>query len=1766
MFIFFTNRLLTCISLCIYGATARPYNHSSSSLHEYDNSCRVPTSPFDYSAKVRGEEDETVCFLGRISTSSLLSARQSAGDDDYSCSETKPCINGACCPKKTGFCNYGEEACGTTGTSPNDVCWSNCDAHAECGRNSDPPGKECPLNVCCSQFGFCGTTEDFCKVTNDKNTTCQSNCEQPGSGASGGDVQKRIIGYYEAWAHDRDCQNMNFKDIPAGALTHAYFSFAFITPGDFMIAPMDNLSSDLFEDFTAIKTSNPGLKTIIAVGGWSFNDPGVSQTVFSDMVSTAANRQRFIGNLMGFMRKYAFDGVDFDWEYPGAPDRGGKPEDGKNFATFLKELDDVNNEQPEKYSVSFTVPTSYWYLRWFDLTAVDHVDFVNVMSYDLHGIWDSTNPIGNHIYAHSNLTEIKLAFDLFWRNSVPAKKLNLGLGFYGRSFQLSDPTCHVPGCQFKGGASPGPCSQNSGTLTYREIMDIITNKKLQPYHDKENAVKYITWNQDQWVSYDDAETFKQKIDFANKLGLGGLLIWAIDQDTDDLQALRGVVGGNNLKLVAREAENSNSWKGVSVPDCYVTSCGGSCKAGFLKITNQPCGSATPVFRHSSEDDSLLCCPLAGAPSSKDCAWRGSAPSCNGHCQEDEVTVELNRWGDGKYCEDGNKAYCCKTSIKNTCYWTGVGKRCNGDDVALTFAGTFLERLADIVGLFGGLVGLALEAALDDANTELLKLYCCPKDDIDNWQNCAWYGEPGSCFDNHCPVGHSVQLTDNAYGMGEDCGIRLERTRVFCCDPAEGQSPFLPVALENIFKDPPKGDGVDTDFDLETDDTWGTGKAKVGDDEPEDSAFQFIVLASPEELQVSLDKRDGSHWELLNCGDTTDSEEAQTIQMICTDISKNSNCYKIGLGHGVPGTILQMPRGCGPGKYAVAVDMSPSKNQILPRSLIERSGHRPVVYDLTFDYDFTRVPRDLGDTQMRIDFSNEPGYWDHIVSAAASQRKSKRSLEDVGGNHVQWLEEEFREDAHFGALDSHELHKRWFGSDIVAWLKNMLSPTISREYKHVLDNTYILKIVDEEWHCPLYSGRLLAQAETNVHVETSFGFTLICKLGPSIDLSESYLTFTNKGDISAIFRLEAYLDLHYDSQEQTLIRVPFPGASFYIPGIATIGPAVHLKGRVEAGLVLSAVMETRVDVASWEFEQTLPPNSEYEPSEPDKADYGHSGDFSGVQQPEFYAGITADGNVKAHAIAAVEFGIMFDKRWNVGGDAIASVVADGWVQAKAHAAVTTNGNCPFTWGLDVGVDLYAMAEAPPLFDWQLPKVPLPGSGMKPIIPMDKCPDPTLGVPEKRDHLALRGSILEPRAVTTSPNNLSGLLESRELQSRARIPVPPVFRIPAHILKCPESGNGEGDSTPCSQIKGWEDDQLNDALRRRTLGADNSTNPEHWHKWELRSTDTGRTVTACSRSFRNGVQFKAPPYETSGTLNSKVPGVKVYGYVNPNECNDFSFDGSRPYPTSNTEGGWATEHILELQLISQFFDDANNNIGKNLPNYAPGMSGMQDLCQALNTLWVGVPDDQRFAMDGVKRDPVNHVLAVLPGNDNQYLSEFVLLDKGVNTAKERMFSGDATIQNDDTMAQYVGEGGRAVKNLKDVMTAMKYLQDSTIATRLRAQKERIAARLRDLDTVELPNWRRTKRNGDSYGTWVPVSLEGKWNTFISNKCATARSKAITHIDSYLGILKDGYVTDFKKDQAEKQAAQGDTSLKDLIDKIEKLDAEWTRYKPLSWTNPF
>lgn len=74
---------------------------------------------------------------------------------------------------------------------------------------------------------------------------------------------------------------------------------------------------------------------------------------------------------------------------------------------------------------------------------------------------------------------------------------------------MKSSSCLAPGCPFTGGGKPGPCSDTSGILSAIEIRDVV-KAGAKVTLDPDAAVKIITWDDNQWVSYDDAETMKLK--------------------------------------------------------------------------------------------------------------------------------------------------------------------------------------------------------------------------------------------------------------------------------------------------------------------------------------------------------------------------------------------------------------------------------------------------------------------------------------------------------------------------------------------------------------------------------------------------------------------------------------------------------------------------------------------------------------------------------------------------------------------------------------------------------------------------------------------------------------------------------------------------------------------------------------------------------------------------------------------------------------------------------------------------------------------------------------------------------------------------------------------------------------------------------------------------------------------------------------------------------------------------------------------------------
>lgn len=119
-------------------------------------------------------------------------------------------------------------------------------------------------------------------------------------------------------------------------------------------------------DIKNTKSRNADLEVFISIGGWTFSDNNTAtQPLFSEISASENKRQKFADNLVQFMERYGFDGVDLDWEYPGAGDRGGDEKDTVNYVKLLKTLRSTfDSSSRGSYGLTFTIPTSYWYLRW----------------------------------------------------------------------------------------------------------------------------------------------------------------------------------------------------------------------------------------------------------------------------------------------------------------------------------------------------------------------------------------------------------------------------------------------------------------------------------------------------------------------------------------------------------------------------------------------------------------------------------------------------------------------------------------------------------------------------------------------------------------------------------------------------------------------------------------------------------------------------------------------------------------------------------------------------------------------------------------------------------------------------------------------------------------------------------------------------------------------------------------------------------------------------------------------------------------------------------------------------------------------------------------------------------------------------------------------------------------------------------------------------------------------------------------------------------
>ncbi|RYP24055.1 hypothetical protein DL765_000783 [Monosporascus sp. GIB2] len=664
---------------------------------------------------------------------------------------------------------------------------------------------------------------------------------------------KRRVAYYELFTEGRSCGVKEPEDLPLGPLTH--LNLAFVNFGEDW--KLIDEHSDWIRRTVLRKIKYPSLRINIAIGGWAFNDPPTS-TYFSRMASTRASRQTFVKSVVDFLRAYGLDGVDIDWEYPGAEDRGGHPDDAANYVLLLADLRDAFDAEGSGWEISTAIPSSYWYLRGFSLERMQRqLDYFNLMSYDIYGMWDLDNQwTGPYLKGHTDWSKIEQGLDLLWRNGVKPENVVMGFGFYGRSFTMEDSNCIQPNgiCRFSTGGRPGTCSDTAGVLTYYEIASRNTTLDVATFYDAENTVKWNVFQGNQWVSYDDAQSFRDKLDRLAGRCLSGAMIWAIDQDTTNFTAMNELFGDfSHLQLDGTSNESKEKLHDLfgqfTGQDCFVTP---RCTDGTEreKGPEQVCPSGyasvdiahNPQQRHPHELHGTcskgwyrhICCPKASMP--HNCEWNGAPErnvfGCSGKCGD--RTFELNQdtaidpKGNSQ-CYSGSRKLCCQgTKLIEDCIWSG----CQGPLLATqnpqcpdgydyqTFrynkpSGNGLCR-EEYVSPLDGKKGSPLMEPFKSA-------LCCPRGQ--SFSKCNWahdpvpppplvwgmpelYCLPQPCRANQVEIADAINpprssaLGGGRYEMSCD-GISLPPNTDphigYCCDPPSTWNADWPVDPEKLWK-------------------------------------------------------------------------------------------------------------------------------------------------------------------------------------------------------------------------------------------------------------------------------------------------------------------------------------------------------------------------------------------------------------------------------------------------------------------------------------------------------------------------------------------------------------------------------------------------------------------------------------------------------------------------------------------------------------------------------------------------------------------------------------------------------------------------------------------------------------------------------------------------------------------------------------------------------------------------------------------------------
>ncbi|MFB8348742.1 glycoside hydrolase family 18 protein [Streptomyces niveus] len=315
-----------------------------------------------------------------------------------------------------------------------------------------------------------------------------------------------------------------------------------------------------FNQLRELKAKHPGLKVLISLGGWSWSKH------FSDAALTPASRRALVSSCIDLYIKGnlpvdgtrggagaaagLFDGIDLDWEWPGSAGDAGtvfRPEDKQNFTALVREfrsqLDAYaksrkGQDKRKHYELTAFVPTAPAKIdAGFEVSKVMRdFDFVNLQGYDFHGTWEPTTAQQSALFAKSDDFSVDQTVNDWLRRGAPARKLVVGMPFYGQGWTGVSGGGTGMGRPATG---PAPGTWANGNEDYKALKKLADSGAYRVHRDLRNGHAWLFDGTTLWT-YDDPQVLRTKSAYVRAKGLGGAMFWSLDGDTPDGELIKTV--------------------------------------------------------------------------------------------------------------------------------------------------------------------------------------------------------------------------------------------------------------------------------------------------------------------------------------------------------------------------------------------------------------------------------------------------------------------------------------------------------------------------------------------------------------------------------------------------------------------------------------------------------------------------------------------------------------------------------------------------------------------------------------------------------------------------------------------------------------------------------------------------------------------------------------------------------------------------------------------------------------------------------------------------------------------------------------------------------------------------------------------------------------------------------------------------------------------------------------------------------------------------